>query len=162
MTVWCWNWWIWVIELLLYTMCPKNVHLFIFQITLCMRGFPLGVGSGEGAVPPPRKMFQFSEWKWRVLVRLNTVLRLMFLQQKASKPISVFTRTTCYTVLQPEDSRQQYSYMHEQHSSVSLGPTSHQMSMHCACKYFVKNRVCDTRSLRRMPTKYATGLTGVD
>ena len=65
----------------------------------------------------------------------NTVVKLMCLQQKASKPMSAFT--------------------FDKTLSVGLF-RMHQTSTHCVCRLLVKVRVCDARGHRRMPPKYAT------
>ena len=82
----------------------------------------------------------------------NTILKLMCRQQKASEPISAFTRTTAsgrYNLRTRCNSRptcSNYLYMcltccrlYHHESTLQRRLTSHQTSVHCACKIFVKN-----------------------
>jgi len=40
------------------------------------------VGSGEGAVPPPQKIFEIFAWKWRILVAFFAIREIFFAVQR--------------------------------------------------------------------------------
>ena len=69
---------------------------------------------------------------------VNKPLRLMCLLQKASTPVSPFTRTTCCNP-RIEDSSQQYMLSIRSWTAFQHRPTSHQigLSMQCACRFFL-------------------------
>jgi len=39
---------------------------------------PPGEGSGEGAVPPPQKIFDYLILKWRILMHISGILTYLF------------------------------------------------------------------------------------